>query len=677
MKMDLTNPGALEQDLLVKYLLQKNATLIPGMQAGSLDESRTLGLYYSDDKVEIFKRKSAHGNGYRYDVMSKRPISSGGFSFLYPILYTIKMWEESDPKNPDATPTKHYLFKTKSEDKKRVVKKQKRDTKKHAPSTFINARTAEYKTTARAGHLHIKEPVFFNDSSYTVMRSVGDVDLLEIINKDIAKWDEKQEALTLEQRFILSINLLKAYEERILNKGLIHRDLKPDNVRVDVNTLECFIIDFDFAKDINKRNVAENLGTAMWVAPEVVVPNPRDATPGRDFFTDSRMIGALWRDNLDKYTTDIPKGYKIAAKNDFSAVCQDLPGLKKTAKKYITAAISQMGDFDPEKRIALTEADLDMLGIPDFQLTLENLANLDMPEIGLPKLNLKDLETPPDMQTLALLNQSRLAMKKYILRLTKAYNIQFPEKQLISEHSNEATGIPSSISLYSLHSWELSNEFLPPTERDSNLNIESYSGEDTDAFYSEQTHPENDFSEEESDLAQEPEEVFVKRTPSVDRLVAVRENEPAIESKPTVPLATSHPRKSFLGRLSAGIKKLDRSSGSSSDETSPKRKSNAHSSSPDHSDSGSPTNSPGRNNTSEPDSPKSGSSSDPNSPKHPAAASGDAFPRRTPSPRSEGLKSFFLKLPPKISKDKGKEKEEVKGEGESSSKLKQSSPKRK
>ncbi|KTD57663.1 protein kinase domain-containing protein [Legionella shakespearei] len=669
MKMDLTNPGTLEQELLVKYLLQKNATFIPGMQPGSFDESNTVGFYYSDNSIEIFKRKSTHGNGYRYDVMSKRPISSGGYSFLYPILYTIKMWEENDPKNPEAAPTKHYVFKTKPEDKKRVVKKQRRDTAKHTPSAFINARNAEYKTTARAGHLHIKEPVFFDDSSYTVMRSVGDVDLLEIINKDISKWNDKKEALTLEQRLILSINLLKACEESILNKGLIHRDLKPDNVRVDENTLKCFIIDYDFAKDLNKRNVPENLGTALWVAPEAVVPMPPDATPARDFFTESRMLGGLWRDNLDKYTSDIPKGYKIAMQNDFSGLCQDLPGLKSTAKKYITAAISQMGHFDPAKRIELTQHDLDSLGIPGFQLTTKNLANLDMPEIGLPKLNLEDLETPPDMQTLALLNQSRLAMKKYQLLFIKAYNIQFPEKQLSRQQSHETIGIPSSISIHSLSSWMPSNEFLPPTEHDSHLNLESYSGEDIDAFNSEQTHPEEDFTEDEYDIPKEPEVFFAKRTPSMDQLVAARENEQPASSKPPS-LITSNPRKSFLGRLSAGFKKLDRSSGSSSDETSPKRKSRAHSPSPDHSDSGSPNSSPGRNNMSDPDSPKSGSSSDPNSPKHSASGtSSDTSPR--------GLKNFFMKLPPKISRGKEKEKEEAAVETEGSSRLKQSSPKRK
>jgi serine/threonine protein kinase len=669
MKIDLTNPGTKEQELLAQYLFQKNSPIIPGMQTDSLDEQ--VGLYYSDEKVEIFKRKSAHGNGYRYDVMSKRPISSGGYSFLYPILYTIKMWEENDPKNPESAPTKHYVFKTKPENKKRVVKKQRRDPTKHTESAFINARHAEFKTTARAGHLHIKEPVFFDNSSYTSMRSVGDMDLLEVINKDIAKWDEKKEALTLEQRLILSINFLKACEESILNKGLIHRDLKPDNVRVDENTLECFIIDYDFAKDINKRNVPENLGTALWVAPEAVVHKPPDATPGRDFFTESRILGGLWRDNLDKYTSDIPKGYKIAMQNDFSDVCQDLPDLKKSAKKYITAVISQMGQFDPAKRIELTQADLDNLGIPDFQLTTENLANLDMPEIGLPKLNLDSLETPPDMQTLALLNQTRLAMKKYQLFLIKAYNIQFPEKQFSSQESNETARIPSSISIHSLSSWMPSNEFLPPTEHDRNLNLESYSGEYTDAFHSEQTHPDEDFSEDESEMSKEPEELIVKRTPSVDQLVAARESEPPASSKPPS-LTTSNPRKSFLGRLSAGFKKLDRSSGSSSDETSPKRKSRAHSPSPDPSDSGSPNNSPGRNNMSDLDSPKSGSSSDPNSPKHSASStSNDTSPR--------GLKSFFLKLPPKISrgKDKEKEKEDTRVDTEGSRRLKQSSPKQK
>merc|ERR1719499_110277 len=55
--------------------------------------------------------------------------------------------------------------------------------------------------------------------------------------------------------------------------GVIHRDLKPDNLMVDLNTCDLKITDFGLARGVNKgadSSLTDYVITRWWRAPEVI-----------------------------------------------------------------------------------------------------------------------------------------------------------------------------------------------------------------------------------------------------------------------------------------------------------------------------------------------------------------------------------------------------------------------
>lgn len=101
--------------------------------------------------------------------------------------------------------------------------------------------------------------------------------------EDLGEWLEAHPDLPNEQRLALCVQLLSAAASAHA-VGVVHRDLKPDNIRVSNNADgPCLrILDFGISKNVAlvASHTEAGLGTPMWTAPEQgadgYVPTKRD-----------------------------------------------------------------------------------------------------------------------------------------------------------------------------------------------------------------------------------------------------------------------------------------------------------------------------------------------------------------------------------------------------------------
>jgi len=113
-------------------------------------------------------------------------------------------------------------------------------------------------------HLHAKNMVIEEEGNLVKARLVTKrfSKTLENVLQD----DEKQKiTLTPYQRLLIAIRILEAVQNQIHCYGIIHEDIKPENIMIDPETYEVNFIDMGLASD-KKNNICK--GTPNFVARE-------------------------------------------------------------------------------------------------------------------------------------------------------------------------------------------------------------------------------------------------------------------------------------------------------------------------------------------------------------------------------------------------------------------------
>ncbi|HSW70114.1 MAG TPA: serine/threonine-protein kinase [Gammaproteobacteria bacterium] len=110
---------------------------------------------------------------------------------------------------------------------------------------------------------------------------------------DIKNFDLK--TLSKEHRIQLTINLLQALK-KVHDAGIIHQDIKPGNIMVDLATLEVTIIDFGLSIERNKPITAIS-GTPGYYSPEVF-GNKDSISQKRDIYAMGLVLREIWDDKI-------------------------------------------------------------------------------------------------------------------------------------------------------------------------------------------------------------------------------------------------------------------------------------------------------------------------------------------------------------------------------------------
>ncbi|EAR85533.1 kinase domain protein (macronuclear) [Tetrahymena thermophila SB210] len=137
------------------------------------------------------------------------------------------------------------------------------------------------------------------------------------------------------------------------NLGIIHRDIKLENIMINESNLDVKILDFGLSRDFSQSQASilqSIVGTPLYVAPEVINEQPYDQK------SDSWSMGVLMYYLISGShpfeASNIKELFKNICSANFNFRSSAWSGISKSAKVLIT----QFLNLDPKSRISCEEA---------------------------------------------------------------------------------------------------------------------------------------------------------------------------------------------------------------------------------------------------------------------------------------------------------------------------------
>ncbi len=230
------------------------------------------------------------------------------------------------------TPDDQIIYKLKS---KRLVK---------IFSSKVNeaAIQKEYRMGLVADHLGVKPPI----GDALVMDYFPEQHLGKVIDADRHNYIR----LTLKERFMYTIALCDVVDQQMTAKGIIHGDLKPENIREYQceNKIILNIIDMGIARLSCDTSPVQNTGTCLYIAPEVYYE--KSISSKCHSWALARMIAEFFRFNTDQIQEleEIESDFNIGMQ--FNGIYEDLPELEDKYRQKINECLYWLSERDPEIR---------------------------------------------------------------------------------------------------------------------------------------------------------------------------------------------------------------------------------------------------------------------------------------------------------------------------------------
>lgn len=310
-------------------------------------------LVYRSKKIADTNKKVA-----RYDLVGDS-LGEGAFGKVYDVLATF-----SHLRNGQM----HVNTKTEY-----VIKYQNHLHNKNPPQDALNE--AE---KIKLPHLGGKDITFRKEKekiieSYLVMRKLKNKLLFDVIDND----NSGTQLLGTEERFQLTINILRAYVEQIWDHNITHRDIKDLNIMVDMNTLLAYIFDLGFAVYSDNPNDGKSPGTYYFAAPEVFI-GQSTITSEADYYSLGVTLFNLWRSRDN--TGDVPevtKEFVVKGTRVFKEVGEGISGVIDEFKPAIHAAIQELMAYQPKdrKEPALVLKNFEQIFL-EYKLKIKNVLHL-------------------------------------------------------------------------------------------------------------------------------------------------------------------------------------------------------------------------------------------------------------------------------------------------------------
>lgn len=142
----------------------------------------------------------------------------------------------------------------------------------------------EYRLSKMTDHLHIKPVVYDNNRHYLIMRRQPGQELWKILTT---------KRLTCQQKISVTLGVVNAVKTQVHDKGLIHRDIKLENIIADLSYQPPKINIIDYGLSCPTSEAAKGpVGSPYYAAPEVFLNDI--ITQKSDIFSLSMVIGLIW-----------------------------------------------------------------------------------------------------------------------------------------------------------------------------------------------------------------------------------------------------------------------------------------------------------------------------------------------------------------------------------------------
>lgn len=161
-------------------------------------------------------------------------------------------------------------------------------------------------------------------------------------------------------RLNLNLSLLYALKTQVIDLGIIHRDIKIENMLVCLDltihdkTIKkdfiTIIIDYGLATQSLENNRA--VGTIGYVAPEILF-SPHYPTFKSDLFSMGRVIAMLWGSKIKQNQFD---EHFYTLENLLENIFSGLTEFSPYMRKKIRHLLENLLEMDPQKRFCVTEA---------------------------------------------------------------------------------------------------------------------------------------------------------------------------------------------------------------------------------------------------------------------------------------------------------------------------------
>lgn len=187
----------------------------------------------------------------RYDLILKKELGSGSFKKGHQIVTTFFLQNNELKEKKQSRFRIGFIIKPKA-------------------SSFIeDVETIEKETKmAQQVDLRCKTQVLNPEVIYMIATEAPGEDVKVIINRFLQR-KNRGEKIKITEILPIIIAILRELE-RIHNKEVLHRDVKPENMIFDKKTLTLRLIDFGFSQHLNECQ--RDWGTPPYTAPEVFQP---------------------------------------------------------------------------------------------------------------------------------------------------------------------------------------------------------------------------------------------------------------------------------------------------------------------------------------------------------------------------------------------------------------------
>tara|TARA_R110000868_G_scaffold110527_3_gene299354 strand:+ start:236 stop:1390 length:1155 start_codon:yes stop_codon:yes gene_type:complete len=247
--------------------------------------------------------RSKNNEEYRYAVCDKQAFQRGGEGFIYASHGTIKIDDLTEGNY-------NIIYKTKTPEKARVLKELV-PFEGHAKHSIIERAVRESDFLHATGMFRDKKPILSNkhDRAALLMRRAEGKELLDYAIEDAGEFNELNNQIsgtgnifTVDQRIALTIMIGEALLNQSHKKGIIHRDIKAENIIIkidnDHNPLSATFVDYGVAKWEHEHHIVESIGTVECMAPEIFKGRP--TSQKSDSYSFIIMADEMiWRDYED------------------------------------------------------------------------------------------------------------------------------------------------------------------------------------------------------------------------------------------------------------------------------------------------------------------------------------------------------------------------------------------